>query len=148
MNSGVIMPKAQESRWGKTACRCLGAVSVFDFSDPTEEQVTGTQDLWGGWLVDTDESGIVILIGISRNDSDGKIIRYPDTKTRTDGMERVQGPFPHVEACYIGDIATKNFSRIILFCPRTGASREVALLDLNSFKEQFESLSKGAHRPS
>ena len=44
----------------------------------------------------------------------------------------------YVEVCYVGEITTKKFVKILMFCPRNGTCEALALFDVVSFDGAFE----------
>jgi hypothetical protein len=138
LRRGEIVHDATKSRVVRPACRQLGAISVFDFSGPSDLEFENYSMPWALWLSDA-PNGVFVLIGFCP-DATGKLIRYPATRDLTPNC---QGPFPHVEVCHFGAVSVARFRRVLLFRPFNLASLALENSELASFESALRAFTSG-----
>jgi hypothetical protein len=114
-DDGYMKPNREKTgKYGnqRSACQELDAVSLFDFTTRSEDQVLGTADRWQQFLGCA--KPLTILIGLSPEKVPGKLIYYPENRDRT--SQKSSGPIPWVEVCHCGPIPTSGFASYLLVC--------------------------------
>jgi hypothetical protein len=109
---GMIKPNdGRIDRWQQRyACQQLGAVSLFDFTTESEEDVLCEAIKWQQFLGDFEP--VTILLGIEKGKTTGKLIPYPENKQDTTG-----NVIPCVEVCHCGPIPTSVIVSYLLVNP-------------------------------
>ena len=113
LRDGSIKPndgRVKHWRGHPYACQQLGAVSLFDFQTPTEQEVLETADLWGPFICNFAHRTTVV-VGLSRRELEPKLLPYPENKVHTTG-----NVIPYVETCHCGPIPITVITKCLLIC--------------------------------
>jgi hypothetical protein len=115
-NDGYIYPRDEKnpSKWTNSYAQYIGAVALFDFKNPSDEDFNYFNKDWGKFF-STHFMPVAIAIGLDWKALGPKIIPY-DKERFCEATKLKKRLIPHVECWYPEPIALKHMTHIIVVC--------------------------------
>jgi hypothetical protein len=149
---GYIYPRNQKnsSKWTNSYAQYLGAVALFDFKNPSDENFESSRDSWYQFF-SIEFMPVTIAIGFDWEALKSKIILYNKARFN-DSVKLKKRLIPHVEAWYPEPLSLNYMTHLIVICSvNTEAFKilqpsDTVVSEIGEIVTEFQSMYKEDYR--